>query len=245
MANVLVNDASLADITDAIREKNGTENTYKPGEMAGAIMEIQASGGSENNLFDYMPTLPSFKGQTLPAEVTINFGSKASITEGYFVSCFYHCLGINHVQIDTPIVYNFISVDSMFEGTGSGTLIKAELPFLSRNKIRSAKKMFCRQSNLISVEGIFDFSLITSASGFSEFLSNCSNLETIQIKEGTIGFSISFAQSSKLSAESIQSIIDGLATVETAQTLALHADVKARLTQTQLDTITGKNWTLA
>lgn len=45
MANVLVNDASLADIADAIREKNGTEETYKPAEMGAAVRAIESGGG--------------------------------------------------------------------------------------------------------------------------------------------------------------------------------------------------------
>lgn len=44
MANVLVQESSLQDIADAIRSKNGTQNTYKPAQMADAIEAI--SGGS-------------------------------------------------------------------------------------------------------------------------------------------------------------------------------------------------------
>ena len=39
--NVLVNDESLKAIADAIRDKNGTETTYKPAEMAPAIKTIE------------------------------------------------------------------------------------------------------------------------------------------------------------------------------------------------------------
>lgn len=46
MANVLVQESSLHNIAEAIRYKNGTENTYKPSEMANAIREI-SGGGSE------------------------------------------------------------------------------------------------------------------------------------------------------------------------------------------------------
>ena len=67
----------------------------------------------------------------------------------------------------------------------------------------------------------------------------------IKFVEKSIKASIAFAQSSLLSDESIQSIIDGLATVETAQTLTLHADVKAKLTDEQIAQITIKNWSLA
>lgn len=37
MSEVIVTESYLADIAEAIREKNGTQNTYKPGQMAAAI----------------------------------------------------------------------------------------------------------------------------------------------------------------------------------------------------------------
>lgn len=46
MAEVLVQDSSLQDIADAIREKNGTETTYKPSEMGDAVRGISGGGGS-------------------------------------------------------------------------------------------------------------------------------------------------------------------------------------------------------
>lgn len=60
--------------------------------------------------------------------------------------------------------------------------------------------------------------------------------------EGVIGQSINFAQSSLLSAESVQNIIDCLATVETQQTLTLHGTVHSKLTDEQKETILLKNW---
>ena len=47
MAKVLVNESSLTGIANAIRSKNGTETTYKPSEMAGAIEAIQTDGTVE------------------------------------------------------------------------------------------------------------------------------------------------------------------------------------------------------
>lgn len=44
MANVLVQESSLQDIADAIRSKNGTQNTYKPAQMADAIEAISGGG---------------------------------------------------------------------------------------------------------------------------------------------------------------------------------------------------------
>jgi hypothetical protein len=46
MANVLVEETSLQNIANSIREKTGTTDTYKPSEMASAISSIEAGGGS-------------------------------------------------------------------------------------------------------------------------------------------------------------------------------------------------------
>lgn len=40
MSEVIVTESSLSDIADAIRAKNGTQNTYKPGQMAAAITAL-------------------------------------------------------------------------------------------------------------------------------------------------------------------------------------------------------------
>lgn len=44
MANVFVEESSLQDIADAIRSKNGTQNTYKPSQMADAITDLPSGG---------------------------------------------------------------------------------------------------------------------------------------------------------------------------------------------------------
>ena len=47
MSKVLVNESSLTAIGDAIRAKNGTQNTYRPSEMAAAIDDISVAGGDD------------------------------------------------------------------------------------------------------------------------------------------------------------------------------------------------------
>ena len=102
---------------------------------------------------------------------------------------------------------------------------------------------FARRSKVISILGTpMDLSAASTTGGM--FL-NLNELENVYFVKDTIKIGVSFQYSPLLSAESIQSIIDGLATVETSQTLTLHADVKAKLTEAQLTTITSKNWTLA
>ena len=96
---------------------------------------------------------------------------------------------------------------------------------------------------LLNVAGI-------SAGGFGTNTSNytfgrCDNLKEIRFVPECIKVSLWIADSPLLSDESIQNIIEGLATVETAQTLTLHKNVKAKLTAEQLATITNKNWSVA
>ena len=45
MANVIINDTHLTNIANAIRDKNGSSDTYKPSEMANAIESIETGGG--------------------------------------------------------------------------------------------------------------------------------------------------------------------------------------------------------
>lgn len=49
MANVLVEEQYLQDIADAIRVKNGSNNTYTPAQMANAISSI-TTGGNVNEV---------------------------------------------------------------------------------------------------------------------------------------------------------------------------------------------------
>lgn len=82
---------------------------------------------------------------------------------------------------------------------------------------------------------------------FLNWFRSCTKLENITFK-GTIGNSLSFAQSNLLTNESVASIISALMTITDGveRTLTLHADVKSSLTDEQLTTITTtKGWTLA
>ena len=115
------------------------------------------------------------------------------------------------------------------------------LNFSTKN-IKAYTRAFSGCTALKKINGVLDFSFATDVRNMFE---NCNSLEEMRFEPNTLSLSISLANSSLLTSESIQSVIDGLATVTTAQTLTLHADVKAKLTQTQLDTITGKNWNLA
>lgn len=96
-------------------------------------------------------------------------------------------------------------------------------------------------STLKKICGDIDF---TAANKVDNAFRNCVKLEEVRIKPETLALSISFVYSSLLTADSIQSIIDGLATVETEQTLSFASGIKTALTEQQILTIINKNWTV-
>lgn len=86
---------------------------------------------------------------------------------------------------------------------------------------------------------------LTESSSNENCFNNCKQLREVRFAPGSIRKSLSFYQSDKLSAESVASILAGLATVQETQTLSLHATVKASLTAAQLSALTAQNWQLA
>ena len=98
---------------------------------------------------------------------------------------------------------------------------------------------FMQQRKLRKILGEFDLSGLTTP---TINLSTLNALEEIRIKPNTVFVNFNILTSALLSAESIQSIIDGLATVEEQKTLKFHTDVVLKLTSEQLTTIANKNW---
>jgi hypothetical protein len=104
-------------------------------------------------------------------------------------------------------------------------------------KNRSLASAFVNCTNLISVETL-DCSSITA---YSYPFSGCNSLVTLKFVPETIKASIPIP-SPVLSDESVQSIIDGLAYVDSTQNLTLSN--KIVLTDSQKQVINAKGWTL-
>ena len=117
-----------------------------------------------------------------------------------------------------------------------------ELVDLSKfnKKFSTLQHAFSGQTKLKSILGTFDLSECTNNN--NAFV-NCNALEDIEFVPNTIKTNIYFTYSDKLTDKSIQSIFDGLATVETAQTLTLPTNLK--ILQSQVDSANVKGWTVA
>ena len=137
-------------------------------------------------------------------------------------------------RIDFYIANPFTSHNGFFRGT-------SKLKYVKGVNMSSSKNMglMFSGSGIETIEEPLDISQVTQT--LNAFA--CDNLTEIRFVSGTIKVNIDFSRCAKLSAQSIQSIIDGLATVTTAQTLTLNSAIV--LTDEQKATITAKGWTLA
>ena len=240
MSKVFVEDTELQAIADAIREKNGKEDTYKPSQMADAVRTIESGGQNLvkmmtqwNGLFYQV----SFPEEThLVLEYGDGFKGQMSNTFQYTGSSKIKSIKIIGKRVENVIINHTFGACS------------AELIDLSECQLvcgtNAVQGTFSTCSNLIEIKGVIDFSKVAS---LLNVFTVCAKLKEVTFLKNNLYKDIQFAQSPLLSDRSIQSIIDGLAdlTGGTAQTITLHADVKAKLTESQISQITSKNWTLS
>lgn len=204
----------------------------------GSYEEGYEQGKIDGNTLLYAKSLANaFRDAEFPSgyEITITapqFGGRAQ-------QCFSGTKGLRKITMNTPLDVSYIMYNFIYYATDI-----EELVFPDGIHIVDWNYFATNVNTLKSVIGRLDPSGMASN---SICFVGCTALEDISFMPGTIEGAISFNKSSKLSAESVQSIIDGLAdlTGKTTQTLTLHATVGGNLTDAQKASITAKNWTLA
>lgn len=172
-------------------------------------------------------------------QAILNIESGGGASEGNYAEVFnglYNAslMNSNIARIDFYIANPFTSHNGFLRNTKNLTYIKG----VNTSSSKDIRLMFSG-SAIETIEEPLDISQVTQT--LNAFA--CDNLTEIRFVSGTIKISINFSRCSKLSAQSIQSIIDGLATVTTAQTLTLNKAIT--LTDAQKASITTKGWTLA
>ena len=231
-------------IRTAIEEKgvevgNGTIDTY-----AEKIGEISVGGslGLERYAKQILFASLNLFGKE---EVTLNLDNATNLNG----------LCRTTVQEDDNTTVKHLTINCLQPLTNISQMISAldtdetlERITLNLNNIvaTSVTYMFNKLRALRVIDGKpLDFSTMTSIS--TSTFAACSALEEIRFKPNSIFVNFAFSYPQNLSAESVQSVIDGLAdlTGNTTQTLTLNATVGNKLTDTQKATITDKNWILA
>lgn len=148
---------------------------------------------------------------------------------------FYYCHSFKKVVLNLSD-----NITNMRYAFGPSNSIEEIILNFPTKNVTNFNNCFSGSGYIKTIDGALDFS---SATDVSYIFSGCANLKDVSFAPNTLSISISLSSGSKLTSESVQSIIDGLATVETAQTLTLHKNIV--LTDEQKATINEKGWTLA
>ena len=141
--------------------------------------------------------------------------------------------------LDFSIAENLVYCEMMFQQSSAKTIKIIGQP---AKKIY-ASGMFHEEYSLTAFTGTpFDG---TKMYKYVDAFTFIPKLTEIRFVPNTLSESINLAQSSLLSNESVQSIIDGLSTVTTTCNLTLHETVKSKLTDEQKSIIESKGWTIS
>ena len=195
----------------------------------------KSEGGSGGNTPDplYYAKSIAFNGVVFPDnhQFSINIPNITSL-----VSCFFKAVGLNKIILKGNVEGIACDMNQTFRD--NFTLVEIDLTEFN-TKPTNINYICLGDTKLKKISGVFDMSECTKV---ALPFSNCAALEEVYFAIETIKVSISFANSPKLTSESVQSIIDGLATVETEQTLTLHETVSSALSEEQFTQILNKNW---
>lgn len=190
----------------------GHQKGYENGEIDGYSKGYTDGQEERSNPLEYANSLrETFKDVVFSAdELTLDLPKITSCE-----SAFYNASGIKKITLKGNERGNIIRFHQAFRGCASlETLDLTEF----NAKTDTIYMMFYMCTAIREILSEIDFTECTTT---TYAFQGCTNLETFTPKANSIKISIGFPSSSKLSATSIQSIFDGLATVETAQTLTL------------------------
>lgn len=177
------------------------------------------------------------------------------INEGNIVDCsgitvngnisttFYGCPSLEEVSL-INIPERAINCNSSFSLAPNIISDKMKkITFSPKLKVARITSGFNGRYSLQTIVGELDFSECEPNQQQNPF-NGCTSLIEVRFTPESIKQNLSFTQSSQLSDESIQSILDGLANVSTTRTLSLNSAVYAKLTEEQKQSATDKGWTI-
>ena len=177
------------------------------------------------------------------------------INEGNIVDCsgisvygnisntFYGCSSLEEVSL-INIPERAIDCSSLFSLAPNIIPDKMKkITFSPKVKVTRIILGFNGRYSLQTIVGELDFSECEPNQQQNPF-KGCTSLIEVRFTPESIKQNLAFTQSSQLSDESIQSILDGLANVSTTQTLSLNSEVYAKLTEEQKQSATDKGWTI-
>lgn len=170
MSKVLVSENNLSAIADSIRAKNGTQETYTPGEMSVAIDNLPSGGDTSEYFTETINPMSGYSGvakmiKKIPSDTTLPSGT----TEMRYA--FYGCMNLESLpMLDTSNVTRF---DWAFRSCRKITSI----PLYDMSKNTNLETTFY---GCVSIETIPLFNTQNVTSWYGTFM-NCTKLKTLPL----------------------------------------------------------------
>ena len=219
------------------------QNGFALGLASGGVVEVEIPAKeeqektitiTENGTTEILPdTNKTLSKVTVVTDVPIGVSDNYAVAFNSLHSASF-MNAVNLERIDFYISNPFTTHNGFFRGTSKLKYVKG----VNMSQSKNMGLMFSG-SGIEVIEEPLDISQVTMTSNAFA----CDNLREIRFVPETIKRVLDFSRCSKLSAQSIQSIIDGLATVTATQTLTLNKAIT--LTDEQKASITAKGWALA
>lgn len=221
------------------------------------------TGSNEFNIFEYITDANKlfYQAKSFPTKAVVNLPNTTNIGLAFSEWDSNSISMVEEIIVNAPNVSNSVkdNTDSVFGMNKCVEKVVLNIPnetkylyktftncsaseivlYFSTKNVENYNLTFRYCLSLVKIIGVLDFS---SATNVTNMFLNCTNLEEVTFEPNTLSLSISLAQSSKLTSVSVQSIIDGLATVETSQTLTLNSAILSQLTDEQWLIAEEKNW---
>lgn len=251
MSDYIIDGAILTDIADAVRKKTGAIEPIVPENMAEMLRNVEgdydsgyAAGYAEGrDIWNYVRSISgAFQNNTFPTgtNFVLNIPNLSlSANEGNLNYIFRSATGLESITLKCATR----GVATHAHGAFSRC---SDLKFLDLSEFNTtfgtSTDVFYSCTKLEEIRGEIE----NTTTNWTLWFASCVKLREVRFKANSIKGDFTISQSPLLSAESVQSIVDGLAdmTGGTSYKLTLHADVKAKLTEEQLATIAAKNWTI-
>lgn len=230
-------ESDLTTVADAIREKGGTSEPLAfPLGMKSAVDAIQ-SGGEDNAR--YAKSI-SFDENFLQNKITLTLEVVTSLND-----MFLNCPNLEEVTINCS--NKVTNIRRFFYGSKNYQKIKKLIFNVDTSQVTDMYQAFSFLvgNNDVEIVGEIDFTKISNSANVNYIFYLSRGLKEVRFAKGTLKVSLAMEHCNVLSDASIQSIIDGLAIVETSQIITWHKDIEAKLSEEQKAQITSKNWTIA
>lgn len=230
---------------DAIKYKDSEGNMQSAGVLANVGIQ---SGGSDVDSEGYYILKYKYASIVQHDGRRLDLPSKMRIFVSYlssFTSLIADSKTLEEVEINHDGTINLTTLYRCFYGPNNNfTNLKKIVLNVDTSKVTNFSQAFSHFgcSDGVEIVGELDFS---SATTVGQVFQASRGLREVRFAKETLSVSISLQYCNNLSDASIQSIIDGLATVETSQTITWNKNIEAKLSEEQKAQITSKNWTIA